>query len=362
MSVSGHTVSERILVFPFDLLSHYLRCIELAKRYPGAEIFFASSAKYSSFVHQSGYRTFHVEHFDAGAVMNCAEKFSFAWLNQKDIERVFLSQVKAIHELKPGLVIGDTSPALKMAAEHAKVPYVALMNAYMSRYYSELRTLPQTRPVYVLLSRLPAGLIRFGEKISFRLVHQPFRRLRRKYGLKPVADYLREMEGDETLLCDEAYLFPQKKLPESYRIIGPLIYDNGQPEEELLSLFPPGKKVILICMGSSGNWEALRFLCLPRYSAFTIVTAGDDKRVIQADHVIARPFISLSRVLPHCALLICHGGNGTIYHGIRHKVPMLCLTSHFEQEWNAQRLQALRLGTWINPAPKAMVDRCLELL
>lgn len=358
-------VRERILVFPFDLLSHYLRCIELAKRYPGADIYFASSETYDHFVHEAGYNTFAVEHFDAGHVMACAAKFDFSWLNKSDIERVFLSQVKKIAELKPQLVIGDTAPALKMAAEYANVRYVALMNGYMSRYYSEVRALPQAHPGYVPLSRLPpklsAAIIRLAETIAMRRVHQPFRQLRKTYGLKPVFSYPGEMEGDETLLCDEEHLFPQTRLPEHYRIIGPLIYDADEPEDDLLSRIPPGKKVILVCMGSSGNWEALRFLSLPRYAGFTIITAGDTDGAIKGDHVIARPFVALNSVLPRCTLLICHGGNGTIYHGIRHKVPMLCLTSHFEQEWNVQRLEALGLGLRINPDPKATIDRCLGL-
>lgn len=355
---------ERILIFPFDLLSHYLRCIELAKRYPQAEVLFASSRHYDHFVRQAGYQTFDAEHFDAAGVMACAAKFDFSWLNKKDIERVFLSQVKAITALKPGRVIGDTSPALKMAAEYTQVPCTALMNGYMSRYYALVRALPQTHPGHAYLSRLPPAvsnaIIRLAERISFRSVHRPFRQLRRQYGLKAVFDYLSEMEGDTNLICDEAWLFPQKALPQHYRLIGPLLYASGDNETALISGLPPGKKVILVCMGSSGSWEPLRFLSSPQYAGFTILTAGDTAAVIRGDHVIARRFVSLPAILPHCSLLICHGGNGSIYQGIKHKLPVLCLTSHFEQEWNVQRLQELGLGCSINSAPGAMIDRCLE--
>lgn len=364
MNGSGNKAPEKILVFPFDLQSHYLRCIELARRYPAAEILFASSEKYDPFVQKAGYNSFKVEHFDAATVMRCAEKFDFSWLNKKDIGRVFLSQAGAIKTLGPQLVIGDTSPALKMAAEYNKVPYTVLMNGYMSRYYVHTRGLPCSHPGHGLLSKLPPmlrnSIIRLAEKLAFRGVHKPFRQLRKQYGLKPVPDYMREMEGDENLLCDEDFLFPQRALPLNYQLIGPLIYDTGEDEAELLKRISPEKKVILVCMGSSGNWEALRFLSSPRYSGFTIITAGDREGVIKGEHVIARSFVSLNRVLPHCALLICHGGNGTIYHGLRHKVPLLCLTSHFEQEWNVQRLEALHLGVWINSEPEAVFESYLE--
>ncbi|MBL7933544.1 MAG: hypothetical protein JNL60_16685 [Bacteroidia bacterium] len=354
---------ERILIFPFDLLSHYLRCIELTKLYPEAEIFFASSGKYDHHVQKAGHKCFDVEKFDSTEVMECAEKFDFSWLNKTDLERVFLSQVQAIKKLKPNRVIGDTSPTLKMAAEYCEVNYTALMNGYMSRHYACLRMLPQSHPGYPYLSKVPPNIrkviVRFAEWISFRLVHKPFKELRRKYGLKYIFNYLSEMEGDLNLLCDDDYLFPQKKLPANYKMIGPLIYEGGENISDILKDLRADKKNILVCMGSSGDWKALQFLSSPLYNRFTIITAGDRDHIITGDHVVARPFLCLKSVLPHCSMLICHGGNGTIYHGLRNHLPILCLTSHFEQEWNVQRLEALNLGIHINANPKAMIEERL---
>ena len=358
--------AERILIFPFDLMSHYLRCIELAKRYPQAEILFASSEKYSSFVLKAGYKTFDVERFEAVKVMECVAKFDFSWLNKADVERVFLSHLKAIRLLKPNRVIGDMSPALKMAAELTHVPYTALMNGYMSRHYSQVRALPSSHPAHNYISLFtPAirkGIIRFAEKIAFRIVHKPFRQLRRKYRLKRVLHYLLEMEGDENLLCDEAWLFPQKALPKNYRLIGPLLYDTGEKGAVVMDILPSEKKVILVCMGSSGNWQPLSFLSSSHSASFIIITAGDVSKTIQGNHVIALEFVSLKEILPRCSLLICHGGNGTIYEGIEHRVPMLCLTSHFEQEWNVQRLEELKLAVRINDDPQGMVEDHLKKL
>ncbi|RYF20266.1 MAG: hypothetical protein EOO42_12735 [Flavobacteriales bacterium] len=42
--------------------------------------------------------------------------------------------------------------------------------------------------------------------------------------------------------------------------------------------------------------------------------------------------------------MICHGGNGTLYLGILTNVYMLCLSSHFEQEWNVHALEKNKRG------------------
>jgi UDP:flavonoid glycosyltransferase YjiC (YdhE family) len=345
-------------------MSHYLRCLELAKQYPNSEILFSSSLKYSNYIEKEGYNTFYVEDFDPDVVMECAAKFDFSWLNFKDIQRVFLSQVEVIKELKPDLVIGDTSPTLKMAAEFTGVPYVALMNGYMSKHYKNVRALSKTHPGNVHLSKLPPKvskqIIKFAEAISFRIVHKPFKKVRRMYELKRVSNYINEMEGDENMICDHEYLFPQNNLPSHYKIIGPLMYKTFREESELLSQIDPNKKTICVCMGSSGNWEKLSFLSSNKYSEYNIITAGDLQKKISGDHVINKDFIALESVLPHCALLICHGGNGTIYHGIENKIPTLCLTNHFEQEWNVQQLEALKLGICIDDDPEEKIDTYLK--
>ena len=104
-----------ILIFPFDLLSHYLRCLELAKRLKTAfDIQFADSCKYHSFIKQEGFETFKCLHLDSQQVMDCAEKFDFSWLNRTNLLPVYEAQVKIIQQLKPeptnetGLEVGGT--------------------------------------------------------------------------------------------------------------------------------------------------------------------------------------------------------------------------------------------------------------
>lgn len=345
-------------------MSHYLRCIALAQNYKDYDVLFAYSEKYDGFVRKAGYGSFTVDTFDAGEVMECAMKFDFSWLSLNRVEHVFLSQKQIIKDYKPDMVIGDTCPTLKMAAEILGIKYISLMNGYMTKFYSHVRQVSRTHYSYKYVSKLPPkigdAITTFAERAAFKQIHKPFKIVRRKFGLKKVNDYLSELEGDENLICDEAYLFPQKKLPDSYKIIGPLYYSSFDTEEILLLSLDKKKPTICVCLGSSGNLNALTFLSDTKYSFVNIIIAADSKFAINGTHIYHKDFINLDKVLPKCSLLICHGGNGTIYEALRHNVFMLCLTSHFEQEWNVKRLEQLNLGILINDSPEEFIKQYLD--
>jgi UDP:flavonoid glycosyltransferase YjiC (YdhE family) len=344
-----------ILFFPFNLLAHYLRCLVLAGQYDRDvyDIYFLESAQYDGFVKENGFQTFSAPNFDAEHVMSCAEQFDFSWLEETMLEQVFLGQSRAIKTLKPDLVIGDTAPTLKMAAEYTRVEYIALMNGYMSPYYAAQRKISRSHPAFPLLERMPAPLALhmtvIGERVSFWKIHAPFRRLRRKYRLKPVFSYLWETQGDYNLICDDPGLFPQKNLPANYTCIGPLIYRFPDKEAGTwLAMLDPAKGTICVCMGSSGDWNRLKFLNDPAFAQFNIITAGDIAGTLNAPHITHRDFVDLPQVLNRCDLMICHGGNGTINAGVLAGVYMLCVSSNFEQEWNIEALEKRGLGKAAN--------------
>jgi len=346
---------KRVLIFPFNLLSHYLRCLVYADRFYSKdeyEVFFLYSKNYEKFIHQYGYQTFTCEQFDADQVMRCSEKFDFSWLNESDIERVFLSQREVIKSFSPILVLGDVAPTLKMAAEDSGVDYHAITNGYMTKYYVNSRKLSRTHKAYYFLkifsSNISNSITRFAEKVSFKIIHHPFNQIRRKYGLKKITDYLTEMEGDENIICDLEVLFPQKHLPNNYCFIDPLLDTFGEIEEKWIEELSHDKPIIVICMGSTGNWNVLTFFNDIYFTKYTIITAGDKKRILDASHIISKDFINLTQVLKKADLMICHGGNGTIYFGLNEGVYMLCYTSHFEQEWNVHALERIGYGKSIN--------------
>jgi UDP:flavonoid glycosyltransferase YjiC (YdhE family) len=323
----------RILVFPFDLMAHYLRCLSLVWNLPESEVLFAESNSYNSFVHAKGFSTFKCEGFDASFLLECAGKFDFSWLNYKDANRVLVSQISVIKEYKPDLVIGDTSPTLKMAAEICEVHYVTVINGYMSKYYSKVRLLSKSHPGYPYLSKLPPEFFKkitsFAERIAFWYVHKQFRKLRKENKLKSLKSFIDESEGDDVLVCDHFNTFPQKDIPCNYHEIGPLHWESKGGLQGVDYEIDKKKKTILVSMGSSGNWSNVEFLNSEVYNHYNIITAGDKNRILKGRNVFHRDFLNLDKALDISDLFICHGGSGTPSIGVVHNVKMIFFTSHF---------------------------------
>ena len=342
---AGPETKITILFFPFNLLSHYLRSLVLADSYDRHQynILFLSSERYDAFVHQHQYKTFSCLQFNEDDVMSCIRRFEFDWLKQSVLEQIMLAQVNVIKSLGAEIVIGDMAPTLKMAAECCRVPYYSLMNGYMTKHYAATRKISKRHQAFPVFKTLPRPLANWltslGESVTMRQIHYPFRQLRAQYQLKYVANYISEMEGDQNLICDLPHLFPQRVLPINYAFTGPLIYQPAADKEQWIAYIDVKKPLILVAMGSTGDWRKLEFLNQEFYSKYTVVTAGDAEGVLHAPHIISRTFVNMMEVLERADLMICHGGNGTIYHGILAAVYMLCISSHFEQEWNIEALE-----------------------
>jgi UDP-N-acetylglucosamine:LPS N-acetylglucosamine transferase len=104
------------------------------------------------------------------------------------------------------------------------------------------------------------------------------------------------------------------------------------------------KKTLFVSMGSTGDWNNVTFLNDPFFKKYNIVTAGDTHKAINNPNVVAAPFVNIHHVFPYTDLVLCHGGNGTIYQALSYGLPILCKTSHFEQEWNVQAIEKLKIG------------------
>jgi UDP:flavonoid glycosyltransferase YjiC (YdhE family) len=338
-----------LLIFPFEQLAHYLRCLVLAKNLaPHFEIRVAHSDAYAAFIQQEGFETFSCAGMDAVGVLACVKKFDFSWLNSTSLQQSFSNHVAAIENLQPDVVLGDTVPTLSMAAEKTGVPCIQLMNGYMSKHFAGMRKMSWRYPLYNFLSILPESifdqLTKKGERLSFHKIHQPFKALRQQHGLSKKMFYPDELEGNLNLLCDLPYLFPQQHLPESYVHTPPLLYASDKSSNALVHQLDPAKKTIFVSMGSTGDWEQVAFLNNAYYRRYNIVTAGDVKGVVQGPQVIRSSFANPEPLFQHVDLVLCHGGNGTIYQALRYGIPLLCKTAHFEQEWNVQALEQKGLG------------------
>jgi UDP:flavonoid glycosyltransferase YjiC (YdhE family) len=198
---------------------------------------------------------------------------------------------------------------------------------------------------------LPANLFNFfanvGEHLYFHDLHRPFSKIRKSSVLSPKHSYMQELEGDINLLCDLPELFPQRDLPSHYYFIPPLYHQLSDDTTKIESI-DTNKKTIYVTMGSTGNWKDVAFLNGPGYDMFNIITAGDRDKVIHGSNVFSYDFVDSCSLFSIVDVVICHGGNGSVYQALSFGIPVLCNTSHLEQEYNVDGLERQRLGKRIN--------------
>lgn len=355
-----------LMVFPMDLASHYLRCVALCKRLePSFRVEIADSDTYRQFAMDANLSTFNVARFKRDQIKDSAANFNFSWLNEKDLTDIMESQVNLILEKKPRAVLGDTSFTLRMAAEKSATRFISLINGYMTKFYGLWREVPRSHPGFRYSKKVPRRIFeiiaREMEYRSLRAVHEPFRKIREVERLGQMLYLLDELEGDLNLVCDLPDLFPQRKAPQNYRYIGPLFHSDGRKEPEILEFLGDASPNVLLTMGSTGDWKKLSFLEDGIFGKYRFVMSGIGSGEINPPNSISRPFVDHLSILPKIDLVICHGGNGTIYQALSHGIPVLCVPANFECEWNSNRIQANGLGEVIEDHwPRGEIDSKMD--
>jgi UDP:flavonoid glycosyltransferase YjiC (YdhE family) len=68
----------------------------------------------------------------------------------------------------------------------------------------------------------------------------------------------------------------------------------------------------------------------------------------QPQNVYVRRYIPQSRLLPHCSLVVSHGGSGSVISALRHGLPMVLLPMGADQPLNAERAEQLGVAKMLD--------------
>ena len=139
----------------------------------------------------------------------------------------------------------------------------------------------------------------------------------------------------------------------------------GSPLEDHLHDTPPwltppsGLPLVYLTLGTVFNTEsgdlferALAGLQeLPVEVVVTVGRALDPARFgPQPAHVHLERYVPQSLLLPHCDVVVNHGGSGSVVGALAHGVPMVVLPMGADQALNAARCQALGVGIALDAA------------
>lgn len=279
--------------------------------------------------------------------------------------------LQLIEEVRPDVIVGDFRLSLSVSARVAKVPYIALSNAYWSphepRRNFPLPVLPLTRFLPIAAAN---ALFQLFSPAVMRSHCAPIHRLRHENRLPPLTSDLRQVytDADMTLYADFPSMFPSLLLPAHHRFLGPVLWSPPTPTPHWWDSLPTDLPRVYVTMGSSGGTELLN----------TVLDALADVSVVVVASTAGAPLpphppgnASVAAYLPgveasaRSSLVVCNGGSPTSQQALVGGVPVLGIASNLDQFLNMEAVERAGAGLLLR-ADRADVSSiraaCLQLL
>jgi UDP:flavonoid glycosyltransferase YjiC (YdhE family) len=249
-----------------------------------------------------------------------------------------------VEELAPDVVVADIltlAPAL--SAELCGIPFATLIPHVYPENAPGL-------PTYSLGARLPRTAVgrSFWERAQ-RPVNAGLERGRRELnetraqvGLKPL-DYVHGGTSRELALVGA---FPQLEYPRSWpahvHVVGPLMWEPPAAEVEL----PPGDEPLVLIAPSTAQDPAhtlLQAAVRGLADAPVRVLATWNRRLPSSPLPVPAntrvvDWVSYSRTMPHCDVVVCHAGHGTLARALSCGCAVVACPSVGDMNENAARM------------------------
>ena len=334
-------------------LAHVSRQLEIAKalRRRGHDVILAGHGKYLKVAEMDGFPTRELPYTSLERLIRTIRSQRLWELYpEADLTRYIEAELALYEEIMPDLVLLDNRVTGRTSAEKAGIKTVAALNVHMSNY----RRIPFFSPGNLPgLAHLPGlkALDKLENAIEIwgydRLVMSGLNNIRHKFGLKRLYAYEHE-EGDISLLADIPQFNPVSRLPAHVRFIGPLTWHNSFPEPACLDSLKTDQPTVYFSLGSDSLEELVAHLGGLASEGIQIVVATGGAQVAKdaamPDGVFLENFVNTDKLLPHCDLVCCHGGNGTLYQALSYGLPAIVVATHQEQYYGGKRIQRLGLG------------------
>lgn len=257
--------------------------------------------------------------------------------------------LRLLDAVRPDLVVGDFRLSLSVSARLAKVPYIALINAYWSPYVRQHYTVPNIPLTRVLPIGIANALFRRARPVAFALHSVPLNRVRRKHGMQGLGVDLRRVytDADMVLYTDVPEMFASRDMPASHAYIGPVNWSPPIAAPAWWDALPTDRPVVYVTLGSSGQGQLLP-LVLEALAGLPVTVLAATAGNIALDSVPANAFVA--DFLPgeaaaaRASLVICNGGSPTSHQALAAGVPVLGICSNLDQFLNMHGVAAAGAG------------------
>ena len=256
-----------------------------------------------------------------------------------------------VAKIRPDVAVADImTPAAALAAEVAGVPVATLV----PHVYPHMAP---GFPIYSIGARLPrtrAGA-RLWERLSRHYVdpgleqgRDQLNESRRRLGLEPLPWVHTGLSRELTLVAT----FPQLEYPREWpawaRVVGPLMWE---PPGERVDP-PPGDGPVVLVAPSTAQDREHRLLRaalsgLAHEPVRVIATWNGrepDPPVEVPGNAVLVDWLSYSKTMPSCDVVVCHGGHGTLVRALATGVPVVVCPALGDMAENASRVDWAGVG------------------
>lgn len=206
-----------------------------------------------------------------------------------------------------------------------------------------------------------------------RHLAQPLNALRARLGLAPVQRVFdRWLHSPQCVLglFPDWFASPQPDWPPHTHLVGFAFWDADDPDEHwacVRTFVQAGEPPVIVTPGSAAATrrsyfaESVQALRVLGRRALLVTNFPEQLPAGLPPNVATCGYVPFSALLPHAALLIHHGGVGTLAQALRAGVPQLVVPAAFDQFDNAARVRQLGVGRELADT-RWRADRALPLL
>ncbi|MCB9665444.1 MAG: hypothetical protein H6732_15130 [Alphaproteobacteria bacterium] len=359
------TPSRRILLAgDGNFLAHISRLVEIGRALEaqGAdEVVLAASGPYTRLATQAGFRVVPVSTAPGDFTLEVVRQMGL--MPTKAIHDVIApamrDDVKVLEAERPDLVVCDMRWTMRSAAERVGVPLVSITNAFWTRYCPlPLPAPPGHALTKVAGHRIARQVATWMKPGLTRWAARPFRQARAEHGLDPAGalDLYHLVEGDLVLLADFPEFGHTTQLPDHYHYVGPILWSSsweGWEPTPWLRDRDRSRPLVYVTMGSTGDPHVFREIA-ERFGHgpvdVVMTTAGMDFDATGLPpNVHTLDYGPGHLLMEEAAVVVNHGGNGTINQAILAGRPVVGVPTHLDQSINLAQVEALGFGHLIDP-------------
>lgn len=348
----------RILIIPYThTLSHLSRPLAVASelRKLGHTIFFAGESLNTALITKEGFDVIPCYEPDPTELYGNIRSGKLKFATEETVVKMVEADLSVIQKTEPDLVLTDGRFSAMISTHVARVRHAAIVNVSSTEfralpYIPFFDWLPVSRqnPLWKTLDRINLKL----EMLLFDSVMNVFEKTGRAFGTTNRVTATNCLTGNDiTLLADIPEYFPTRNLPASYHYVGPLTWKAKLPpppwwEPQLFS-----RPVVYFTLGSTGTRDLFNALnrMLHEFTGTAIVTTGNQECDMPEGlaNVFVEPLLDGDLIMEYADVVICHGGNGTIYQALSNGKPVIGIPTIPDQRFNMRRVEALGVGMLI---------------